>query len=129
MRTAWQRLAASVEVGSEHPLAAAIVGGAEARGIKPAAADDFRSVTGKGVVARVSGHTIALGNVALMRDLPVDPGAMLDRADELRSEGQTVMFVARDGRLIGLVGVADPIKASGRAPAGCERGHAGDHPD
>jgi P-type Cu+ transporter len=106
------RLAASVEVGSEHPLAAAIVEGAEARGIKPVAADDFRSVTGKGVVARVDGHAVSLGNIALMRELGVDAGPMLARADELRSEGQTVMFVARDGRLIGLVGVADPIKES-----------------
>ena len=106
------RLAASVERGSEHPLAAAIVEGAEARGIKPAAAEDFQSVTGKGVVARVDGDVVALGNVALMRQLGVDAGAVLARADELRSEGQTVMFVARDGRLIGLVGVADPIKES-----------------
>ena len=113
------RLAASVEVGSEHPLAAAIVEGAEARGIKPVAADDFRSVTGKGVVARVGGQTIALGNVALMRELGVDPGAVLARADELRGDGQTVMFVARDGRLIGLVGVADPIKES--APEALEQ--------
>jgi Cu+-exporting ATPase len=106
------RVAASVEVGSEHPLAAAIVDGAEARGIKPVAAEDFRSVTGKGVVARVSGRAVSLGNVALMRELGVDTGAVLARADELRSEGQTVMFVANDRRLIGLVGVADPIKES-----------------
>jgi Cu+-exporting ATPase len=106
------RLAASVEVGSEHPLASAIVEGAEARGIKPVAADDFRSVTGKGVVARVGGHAVALGNVALMREIGVDPGVALARADELRGDGQTVMFVAHDGRLIGLVGVADPIKES-----------------
>jgi len=105
-------LAASVELGSEHPLAAAIVEGAKARGIKPAAAEDFRSVTGQGVVASVSGHVVALGNLALMRQLGVDAGALLNRADELRAEGQTVMFVARDGRLIGLVGVADPIKES-----------------
>jgi P-type Cu+ transporter len=106
------RLAASVEVGSEHPLAAAIVEGAEARGIKPVAADDFRSVTGKGVLARVGGHGVALGNVTLMREVGIDPGAVLARADELRGDGQTVMFVARDGQLIGLVGVADPIKES-----------------
>src|SRR5437867_5812147 len=105
-------LAASAELGSEHPLAAAIVEGAKARGIKPAAAEDFRSVTGQGVVASVSGHVVALGNLALMRQLGVDAGALLNRADELRAEGQTVMFVARDGRLIGLVGVADPIKES-----------------
>jgi Cu+-exporting ATPase len=106
------RLAVSVEVGSEHPLAAAIVEGAEARGIKPVVADEFRSVTGKGVVARVGGHTVALGNVALMREMGVDPGAVIPRADELRSDGQTVMFIARDDRLLGMVGVADPIKES-----------------
>jgi P-type Cu+ transporter len=106
------RLAASVEIGSEHPLAAAIVEGAEARGIKPVAAEDFRCVTGKGVVARVGGRAVALGNTAFMREVAVDPGAALARADELRGDGQTVMFVARDGRLIGLVGVADPIKES-----------------
>ena len=106
------RLAASVEVGSEHPLAAAIVEGAQARGLKAIAANHFRSVTGKGVVARVDGRVVSLGNAALMRELGVDAGAVLARADELRSDGQTVMFVARDGRLIGLVGVADPIKES-----------------
>jgi P-type Cu+ transporter len=113
------RLAASVEVGSEHPLAAAIVEGAEARGLKPVAADDFRSITGKGVVARVGGATIALGNVALMREMGVDPGTAVARADELRGDGQTVMFVARDQRLIGMVGVADPIKES--APEALEQ--------
>jgi Cu+-exporting ATPase len=106
------RLAASVEVGSEHPLAAAIVEGAEARGIKPVTTEDFRSVTGKGVVARIGGRTVALGNVALMREVGVDPGAVMPRADELRGDGQTVMFIARDNRLLGMVGVADPIKES-----------------
>ena len=113
------RLAASVEVGSEHPLAAAIVEGTEARGIKPVAANDFRSVTGKGVVAQVDGHAVSLGNIVLMRELGVDAGPMLARADELGREGQTVMFVARDGRPIGLVGVADPIKES--APEALEQ--------
>jgi Cu+-exporting ATPase len=106
------RLAASVEVGSEHPLAGAIVEGSEARGIKPVAAEDFRSLTGKGVVARVAGHTVALGNVALMHEMGVEPGAAIPRADELRGDGQTVMFIARGNRLLGMVGVADPIKES-----------------
>ena len=108
------RLAASVEGGSEHPLAAAIVEGAEARGIKPVAADDFRSVTGKGVVARVGGHAVALGNVALMREVGIDPGAVARsrrRAPRRRPDGDVRR---RDGRLIGLVGVADPIKESAR---------------
>jgi P-type Cu+ transporter len=106
------RLAASVEVGSEHPLAASIVEGAEARGIRPVAAEDFQSVTGKGVVARVDGHRIALGNVALMREVGVDPGGSIPWADGLRGDGQTVMFIARDDRLLGMVGVVDPIKES-----------------
>jgi P-type Cu+ transporter len=114
------RLAARVEVGSEHPLAAAIVEGAEARGIKPVAADEFRSVTGKGVVGRVGGHVVAFGNVALMREVGIDPAAaVLARADELRGDGQTVIFVAGGGRLIGLIGVADPIKES--APEALEQ--------
>jgi P-type Cu+ transporter len=112
-------LAASVERGSEHPLAAAIVDGAAARGLKPVAAEDFRSLTGKGVAARVGGRAVALGNVALMGELGVDPGSVVARADALRVEGETVMFVARDGRLIGLVGVADPIKES--APEALEQ--------
>jgi Cu+-exporting ATPase len=106
------RLAASVEVGSEHPLAAAIVEGAEARGVKPVAAEDFRSVTGKGVIARVGGARVALGNVALMREVGLDPGVLTPAADRLRGEGQTVMFVARDDRIVGMIGVADPIKES-----------------
>jgi P-type Cu+ transporter len=106
------RLAASVEVGSEHPLAASIVEGAQARGIKPVAAEDFQSVTGKGVVARVDGHRIALGNAALIHEVGVDPGGSIQRAEGLRGDGQTVMFIARDDRLLGMVGVADPIKES-----------------
>ena len=113
------RLAASVEVGSEHPLAAAIVEGAEARGVKPVPTRDFRSVTGKGVVARVGDSKVSLGNVALMRDEGLDPVALIPVADRLRSEGQTVMFVARDARIVGMVGVADPIKES--APEALEQ--------
>jgi Cu+-exporting ATPase len=104
------RLAASLEGASEHPLAAAIVGGAEQRGIRPAAPTDFRSVTGKGVLGRVDGRLVTLGNRPMMADLGVDPGALQARAEALRDEGQTVMFVAVDGRAAGLVGVADPVK-------------------
>src|SRR5437867_3669419 len=104
------RLAATLERGSEHPLAAAIVGGAEERGITLATAKDFRSVTGKGVVGRVDGHDVALGNRRLMEELGVSLGELADRAEVLRRDGQTVMFVAVDGRPAGLLGVADPIK-------------------
>ncbi|MDP3216047.1 MAG: heavy metal translocating P-type ATPase [Deltaproteobacteria bacterium] len=104
------RLTASLEQGSEHPLAAAIVAGAKERGLALTGAEDFASVTGKGVTGRVEGRAVALGNRALM----VDAGARIDdldaRAEALRAEGQTVMFVAVDGTLAGLVGVADPIK-------------------
>ena len=105
-------LAAGIELGSEHPLAAAIVTGAEGRGLPPARADEFRSVTGKGVVGRIAGRTVALGNRRLMDDLGVALGSLNERAEELRRDGQTVMFVAADGRPAGLVGVADPIKPS-----------------
>jgi len=106
------RLAASLERGSEHPLAAAIVAGAEERKLTLSAVEDFRSITGKGVAGRVDGRTVALGNHRLMQDLGVSIGDLAERAGALRREGQTVMFVAGDGRVAGLVGVADPIKES-----------------
>ena len=103
-------LAGSLERGSEHPLAAAVVSGAEGRGITLAPVEAFESITGKGVQGRVEGRDIALGNRALMDSLGVDSGEASARADVLRQSGQTVMFVAADGRLAGLIGVADPIK-------------------
>src|SRR5438445_5892269 len=106
------RLAASLERGSEHPLAAAIVAGAEERKLTLSAVGDFRSITGKGVAGRVEGRTVALGNHRLMQDLGVPIGDLAERADALRRDGQTAMFVAVDGRIAGLVGVADPIKES-----------------
>ncbi len=106
------KLAASLERGSEHPLAAAIVEAAEARSISLAAAEDFRSVTGKGVTGRVETREVALGNAALLQDLGVDGGALTERADALRQDGQTVMFVCVDRKVVGLLGTADPIKAS-----------------
>src|SRR5438445_205063 len=106
------RLAASLERGSEHPLAAAIVAGAEERKLTLSAVEDFRSITGKGVAGRVEGQTVALGNQRLMQDLGVPVGDLAERADALRRDGQTVMFVAVDGRVAGLLGVADPIKES-----------------
>ncbi len=111
-------LVAGVERGSEHPLAAAIVQGAEARGAPRAGVESFESMTGKGVRGRVTGRDVALGNRALMEDLGVDPGALASRAEHLRAEGQTVMFVAIDGRPAGLIGVADPIKDSTPAAIG-----------
>jgi Cu+-exporting ATPase len=105
-------LAASLERGSEHPLAAAVVKGAEERGAVPSAVQGFRSVTGKGVTGRVGSTEVALGNRALLESLGVDAGPLPARAEALRREGQTVMFVAVDGKPAGLLGVADPIKAT-----------------
>jgi P-type Cu+ transporter len=105
-------LVAGLEKGSEHPLAAAIVRGAEARDIKVPDADSFDSVTGKGVRGRVQAREVALGNRALMASLSVDASSLAARSEELRADGQTVMFVAIDGALAGIVGVADPIKDS-----------------
>jgi Cu+-exporting ATPase len=106
------RLAATLERGSEHPLAAAIVAGAGARGIEPDRYEDFESITGQGVRGRVHGRDVALGNRALMDALGVDVAALAERAEALRGEGKTAMFVAADGRAAGLVAVADPIKDS-----------------
>jgi Cu+-exporting ATPase len=106
------RLVASIERGSEHPLASAIVAGAEARGVELAQVTAFESVTGKGVQGEVDGRSVALGNRALLDGLGIDPGEFSARAEQLRAEGQTVMFVAVDGQAAGIVGVADPIKAS-----------------
>ncbi|MBN2701064.1 MAG: copper-translocating P-type ATPase [Methylothermaceae bacterium] len=103
-------LVASLERVSEHPLAAAIVRGAEKRGMKLLSADDFNSITGRGVTGRVDGHRVALGNQKLMAKEGVSLNKLSARADELRREGQTVMFVAVDGDPAGLIGVADPIK-------------------
>jgi len=105
-------VAAGLEVGSEHPLAAAIVSGATARGIVPVAARNFASVTGKGVRGNVEGRDAALGNRALMDQIGIDIALPTAQAEALRTAGQTVMFVAIDGRLAGLIGVADPIKDS-----------------
>ncbi|MEO8274828.1 MAG: heavy metal translocating P-type ATPase, partial [Thermoanaerobaculia bacterium] len=105
-------LAASLERGSEHPLAAAIVAGAETRKIALEEAVEFVSVTGKGVRGKIGNRAVALGNLALMKDLSVSVGELEASAEALRGDGQTVMFVAVDGRCAGLVGVADPIKES-----------------
>jgi Cu+-exporting ATPase len=106
------QLVASLERSSEHPLAAAIVKGAEAKKLALVDVAEFSSTTGKGVKGTVSGKRVAVGNAELFRDLAVDPAPLLERAEELRKEGQTVMLVAVDGKAAGLVGVSDPIKES-----------------
>jgi Cu+-exporting ATPase len=106
------RLAASLERGSEHPLAAAIVSGAAERNAQLAKVERFESVTGKGVKGTVDGRSVALGNRALLEEAGIDPGELGVRAEQYRADGQTVMFVIVDGKPAGLVGVADPIKES-----------------
>jgi len=106
------QLAASLERSSEHPLAAAIVKGAEAKKLTLTDVAGFSSETGKGVKGTVAGKQIAVGNAELFHDLSVDAGPLLERADTLRKEGQTVMLVAVDGKAAGIVGVSDPIKES-----------------
>jgi Cu+-exporting ATPase len=106
------RLAASLERASEHPLAEAIVRGAQERGSKLAKSADFQSATGKGVMGTVEGHSVALGNIKLLESLDIDVGDLPREADTLRADGQTVMLLAIDGKAAGLIGVADPIKDS-----------------
>ncbi len=103
-------LAASLERGSEHPLAAAIVAGAETKGIELTSAEEFEALTGRGVKGRIDGAVVALGNRKLMEELEINFGKLSDRAEIMRGEGQTAMFVAVDGKAAGLIGVADPIK-------------------
>src|SRR5581483_7662858 len=105
-------LAAAGEVGSEHPLAAAIARHAARLSIEVPRADEFAAVPGKGVVARVGGRRVAFGNAAMMQDLGVPLEGIADAAEALARRGQTVMFLAVDGRLAGVVSVADPIKKS-----------------
>jgi Cu+-exporting ATPase len=106
------QLAASLEHVSEHPLAAAIAAAARERNLDLVETTDFESVTGKGVTGTVRGHTVAIDSARLFEWLGVDPGALRSRADELRRQGQTVMFAAVDGRPAGLLGVADPVKST-----------------
>ncbi len=104
------RLAATLERGSEHPLAEAIVEGAEERGVKMGDAGDFEAVTGKGVTGKVDGKAVALGNRKLVEDLGLEAGHLVDTANTRRDEGETVMFVVVDGAVAGLVCVSDPVK-------------------
>ncbi|HMK49825.1 MAG TPA: heavy metal translocating P-type ATPase [Thermodesulfovibrionales bacterium] len=102
--------AASLEMGSEHPLAAAIVAGAAERKIEPAHAESFQSVTGKGVTGRVDGHDVALGNLGLLPEIGVEIGDLYKMAENMRADGMTVMFLVLDQSIIGLLGVADTVK-------------------
>jgi Cu+-exporting ATPase len=104
------QLGASLERASEHPLADAIVKGAEARNLAMSEVKDFQSVSGKGITGVVGGRKVAIGNQRLFSDMNIEMAELLQRADALRAEGQTVMFVAVDGKYAGLIGVADPIK-------------------
>ena len=108
------RVAASLESVSEHPLAGAIVNGARERNIAVTRVEGFASTTGKGVIGTVDGHTVSVGNLTHLEDQGIDPGSLTRLADELRREGQTVVFVAVDRRAAGLLGVADPIKPTSR---------------
>lgn len=105
-------LAASLEQGSEHPLAEAIVRGARKKELKLDRVEEFRSVTGHGVTGKVSQRFVALGNIRLIENIGVETGNAVQQADDMRADGQTVMFLAIDNRLAALIGVADPIKTS-----------------
>jgi len=104
--------AAGIETGSEHPLAAAIVSGAKERGILPSKVESFESLTGRGVTGMLDGQKIALGNRGLFEELGITAGELSVKAEAMRREGQTAMFVAVDGKAAGLLGVADPIKST-----------------
>jgi P-type Cu+ transporter len=105
-------LAAGLERGSEHPLAAAILAGAVERNVALAELSEFRSLTGRGVTGVAGGRRVALGNARLMQELDVDPGPLAGRAEALRVAGQTVMFLVEGDAVAGILGVADPIKPS-----------------
>ncbi len=113
--------AASLEQGSEHPLAAAIIAGAQAEGAAVTHAESFLSVTGKGVTGRVNGHAVGLGNLKLLMDLNIGFDAFSEPAEKMSADGQTVMFVVVDKKIICLLGVADPIKTT--TPEAIDRLH------
>jgi Cu+-exporting ATPase len=104
------RLAATLERGSQHPLAEAIVAGAEGRGLQLGNAESFRSITGKGVSGSIGGRAVLLGNLRLLEESGIDPAPLAEGAEALRKDGQTAMFIAIDQRPAGLIGVTDPIK-------------------
>src|SRR5262249_28658336 len=106
------RLAAGLERGSEHPLASAVLKGAEERGVQPAPASDFHALPGKGVAGTVEGKAVRPGTPALLAESGVDAEALGPGVEALRAQGQTVLLLAVDGRPAGLLGVADPVRAS-----------------
>lgn len=106
------RLAASLEKGSEHPLSQAIVSGAEEKDLSLTSSESFDSVTGKGIIGSVDGRKVVIGNGKLMEDNKIDYSSFVSMSNELRADGQTVMYVAIDGRFAGFLGVADPIKST-----------------
>jgi Cu+-exporting ATPase len=116
------RLAASLERGSEHPLASAIVAAAQERGLSLSDSSAFQSLTGKGLKGEVEGHTVLLGNTRLMADEGLGHETLKARSEALSAEGQTVMLVAIDGKIAGLLGVADPIKTT--TPGAVKQLHA-----
>ena len=116
------RLAASLERASEHPLAEAIVAGAQEKGVELVNTLNFQSITGKGVTGDVDGHAVAVGNTKLLESLDIDARDLPTQADQQRADGNTVMLVAIDGKAAGLIGVADPIKES--TPAAIRELHA-----
>jgi len=116
------RLAASLERGSEHPLASAIVAAAQERGLSLSDSSAFQSLTGKGLMGEVDGHQVLLGNPRLMADEGLNHDTLKEKSELLRAEGQTVMLVAIDGKIAGLLGIADPIKAT--TPGAVKQLHA-----
>ncbi len=106
------QLGASLERASEHPLAAAVINGAEERKLELAEVKDFQSISGQGITGLINGRKITIGNQKLFVDMGIEMAALLQQADALRAEGQTVIFVAVDGKPAGFIGVADPIKES-----------------
>lgn len=106
------RIAGSLERGSEHPLAQAIVKGAESKGVRFSEVKEFKSMTGRGVSATVDGRKFILGNQKWMEELGISPGPLAAKADELRKDGQTVMFLSGENKILGFLCVADSIKSS-----------------
>jgi Cu+-exporting ATPase len=113
--------AASLEKGSEHPLAAAIVAGAEDRKIACAKVESFQSITGKGIMGRIEGHSVALGNLSLLSEMGIETGELYKMAEHMRMDGMTVVFLIFERRIAGLLGASDPVKET--TPAAIKQLH------